>query len=133
MTTMSKWIITALLLVASPSVFGACPTMPANKACIQWGASLGWTDGTPYGAGISVRYRVILVGATPVVLGETSSLEYRPQGLTLGTKCFYVITVLNTGAESAPSNTACKTLRFPGPTDGKIEGPTDGSIERPNP
>jgi len=45
-----------------------------------------------------------------------------------GTQCYVMTASLDAGV-SDPSNTRCKKVGFPGPTDGKIEAPTDGSIQ----
>ncbi len=137
---MKRISLLVIFLLAASSCLAACPVMPSNKACLQWVASSGWNDGTPFAAGTVVTYRVYQVdkvtGGLQQLLGTTQALQLQPTGLSLGEKCFAVVTVVSptpTGfnSTSSPSNTACKTLRFPGPTEGSIAAPSDGSIEQP--
>jgi hypothetical protein len=135
----SKWSIILFLLVLGKAAFAACPNpVPANVACVRWQPSTGWSTGVPYRAGTVITYHVVLHANGQVVrtLTTTTGLDATIRGLPAGQHCFAVfakVTPVDVGASdtSALSNVACKTLRFPGPTDGSIVGPTDGSIEQP--
>lgn len=121
----------ALLLLVAGAAQGACPAVvPSNRACVEWKASVDWTDGTPFSQGTVVTYTVYLVTSptTGTVIATTTQLFKMTPVLPAGKKCFVVSATVN-GVESDHSNEGCKVIRFPGPTDGKIEGPTDGAIE----
>jgi len=118
-------------LIISLLAAGALSPCPSNVACIAWAAPTQNTDNSPITH--PLRYRLYRnVGAAAVVVSDTTSLNADIAGLPLGQQCFYA-TAIDTvsGYESDPSNTTCKTLRLPAPTDGSIEAPTDGSIEFP--
>ena len=127
-----KQISLALLLLASASAFGQTHTLTCSSslACVAWNASSGWSDGSPYLPGTPVTYNVYTQpeNSAPVLRANTAGLEIRIVGLPPGKYFFFVRTLVN-GQESINSNVASKVIRFPGPTDGKIERPTDGSIE----
>jgi hypothetical protein len=127
----TKWLLALLLLPAH--AWSACPpNVPPDRACVQWQASSGWSDNSPFTPGTVVTYRVYRLTPPGATLVYTTTALNTPNlaGFPKGEQCFFVRASVN-GTESANSNTACKTLRFPGPTDGSIVGPTDGSIEQP--
>jgi hypothetical protein len=130
-----KLISLALLLFVG-AAHGACPVVPSNVACVQWQPSAGWTNNTPFAPGTVVTYTVWLVSTTTATsVATTTGTDATIHGLKSGNRCFVVTasalplpdpTYKN---PSVDSNQSCKQIRFPGPTDGKIEGPTDGAIE----
>lgn len=126
--------LAALLLLGAVGAHAACPAVvPPNVACVSWLPSTGWTDGTPYAPGTVVTYVVQLIenGAAIRTVATTTQLSASISGLPKGTRCFAVVAMVG-ASNSVLSNAACKVVRFPGPSDGKIEGPTDGSIEPRN-
>lgn len=124
--------ISLLLLLCAVSARAIAQTpCAANIACVSWIASAGYTNNTPYPAGTVVQYVVKLVSSTGTVirdLGSTTSLSYTAKGLPKGSRCFAVVARVQ-GIDSTLSNVTCKVIRFPAPSDGKIEAPTDGAIE----
>lgn len=124
--------LTLTLLLGAMAAFAQVHTLvcTSSQACIAWAPSSGWADGTPYPSGTIVTYYVYSQADNqpPVLRGTTTGLELKIVGLPPGPHWFFVRAMVAT-AESANSNTAPKTIRFPGPTDGSIEAPTNGGIE----
>lgn len=116
-------ILNLLLLLAG----GA--SCPSSVACLSWNPPATYVAGNPITK--PIRYRVFRQAGSDWVLQlETTESRADVAGLALGPQCFRVTAVdVTSGRESAPSDTACKTLRPEAPTDGSIEAPTDGSIE----
>jgi hypothetical protein len=138
-TLRNNWSIVLFLLLLTKAAFGACPAVvPPNVACVKWAASPGWSNGQAYAAGTVVTYKVWVLqtsGMPDRVVATTTGLDAMVHGLS-GRRCFVLVTTVTpvpAGWEgtSGPSSSTCKTLVFPGPTDGSIEAPTDGSIEKP--
>lgn len=128
-----------LFAALAPATHPCDEKIPANVACVRWSASPGWSNSSPYLTTEVVSYELWRVSKTNVDSGflvdSTSNLYYKttPGQLDLGERCFVVrtkvITALGVTSFSAFSNMACKTLKFPAPTDGAIESPSDGAIE----
>ncbi len=138
---MNKLLASVSLLLLASAAEAACPNpVPANVACVRWTASPGWTNNVPYDPSReTVTYSVHLIesgASVRVVASGVVGVDATIRGLPAGIRCFAVVTNVRNHAtsivaNSGLSNVACKTLRFPGPTDGSIEAPTDGSIEQP--
>lgn len=129
---MKRISLALLLLLAAAGAQSQTHTLTctSSQACVAWNASRGWSDGTAFTPGTVVNYVVYgsLENQPPVIRATTTALEVRIVGLPPGKYFFFVRCVVN-GVESINSNIASKVVRFPGPTDGKIESPTDGAIE----
>lgn len=107
------------------------PSTNVGKAVLTWEQPTKNVDGTNItGRRTYMVYRRAgQTGAfTPVAVAPEESTTLTLTAEPLGEQC-YAITTLVYGSESDLSNAACKVVRLPAPSDGRIEAPTDGAIE----
>lgn len=134
------WLAAAAL--AAWSAAGAqeqCPTLPptgatcfSDRVCITWTAPTGNTDGTLLRQDQRpLTYRIWRrdAGTWRPLAYTTSATTITLAGEPRGLQCYAVEVIDARGSTSELSCFACKTVRFPGPSDGRLERPTDGSIE----
>lgn len=88
------------------------------------------TDGTTLPASTSLIYKVYRgeSGKPKVFIAQSAALTFCIPKQPAGIQC-YELTAVDATGESPHTNQACKIVRFPGPSDGKIESPSDGAIE----
>jgi hypothetical protein len=141
-----KQLLTLLALTAVPLSATALEQCPAsavpiqfctstapNVVCVEWRAPTTNDNGTPLSAAQKpLRFRLwrrLPNGDFfPTEIG-TQNLFLRVTREPLGEQCYAVSAIDKQDRESGVSCYVCKTLRFPGPTNGSIEAPSDGSIE----
>ncbi len=135
-----KLISAVLLLLAANAhaedgwvlVAGAvAPTTPcpAPTVCLAWTKVTKYEDNTAIPAEkVSLVLCHVFRGSEEIWLVPCINEQQVMPDQPRGDQCYFIIASLD-GKSSKPSNTACKKVGFPGPTDGKIEGPTDGAIE----
>lgn len=109
-----------------------CASSAPNIACIEWVPPVANTDTTAIAADQKPLVFTVWrrTGSQYVSLVSTQNLFVRIGKQPLGQQCYAVTVTDAKGKSSDLSCFACKTIRFPGPTDGSIDAPTDGSIEK---
>lgn len=125
---MKRLVLAVVLLACSGLAAAACP---GHVVCIEWRASTGWSDGTPFAAGTVPLYKVYRRakdGGPVTMVLSTTALEATLTNEPRGSQC-YVVTATVDGKESLYSNEGCKLVRIAAPTDGSIEAPSEGAIE----
>lgn len=112
-----------------------------NVVCLNWAASVGWNDNTPFANDAAVNYNVYRVAATypnpstSTKVAQTTNLNVMLTSEPRGNQCWVVTANAKLPApetqraESAAAGPVCKFVRPAAPTDGAIEAPTDGAIE----
>jgi len=122
------------------STFGALVVVSLNSVELSWLAPTSNVDGSAIAGAIDYEVfrgfvdstgKVLIVGDTtkPLVkVAETKETTVKITKQPSGVRCYAVRAVVGVFA-STLSNAVCKTMKIPGPTNGKIEGPTDGGIE----
>ncbi len=95
-----------------------------GRATLVWTNPTQWSDGQALAAPVTINvYRdgeLVRQIAAPATSLTLTAEPY-------GQRC-YALTATVDGIESALSNSACKTVKLPAPTDGRIAAPTGGSI-----
>jgi hypothetical protein len=136
-------LVCAILLLFVTSLSwgqAACPApsippapCPSDRLCLNWDAVVTNEDGSPFTAAqLPLSYRIWRLIPGPQFLRlpySTAGLSIGIVGEPRGLQCYAVQAVDKLGRESGLSCYSCKTIRFPGPSDGRIERPTDGGIE----
>jgi hypothetical protein len=133
-------VIAALALVLFSVVTHAEEmTCTSSQVCLSWQPPLynepTEEDGPTaiYGSLIGddqkpLKYNVYRKG-TFGPIAETQGHAIKFVNEPRGEQCYAVQTVDVKGAMSVLTEYVCKTVRFPGPSDGAIDAPTDGGIE----
>jgi hypothetical protein len=129
-----------LLLLPAAALAQQCPApptpqtpCPSDRVCISWQGPADNSDGSRFeSVQLPLTYRIWRRSAT----GQWQRLTYSTQGLSIGLvgeprglQCYAVTAIDALGRESGMSCYSCKTVRFPGPSDGRIERPSDGRLE----
>lgn len=94
------------------------PATPSNAICVSWEAPATNTDGTP--TILPLTYRVerqsLTSNPTWVTLETVSVTRSYIKGLTPGQTYTFRVIALAGGKESAPSNTASRSIEAPTPS-----------------
>lgn len=138
------WAVGILLCIALPTcglAQEACPVpanqtpCPSDRVCLSFTAPAGNTDGSLLSAAQKPLtfhvWRRAATGSWVRLAYNTRATSITLAGEPRGLQCWAFTAMAASGDESALSCYACKTIRFPGPSDGRIERPTDGGIESP--
>lgn len=107
------------------------PSTSVGKVVLTWTQPTKNTDGTDI-----VGRRSYVVHRRAGQAGSFVAIAILPEEITtwsllaepLGEQCYALAAVVN-ATPSDLSNAACKVVRLPAPSDGRIEAPSDGAIE----
>lgn len=127
------------LIILAGTARPAAAVCNGTEMCVSWGRPATYSNGSPLAATKVVRYTVFGVGGDSSQFAQTTAVSVKLIGFPPGNQCVVVVAQVlgdgpthaadDPGPQSDPGNQACKMIKLPAPTDGKIESPTDGAIE----